>query len=121
MSKSGTNGTPIKKSVQAILESLSKGSSIEKACQHAGFGRSSFYRWLNKSDKNRQKYEEIIDSRTMVVEDSLFNSAVKGSVSAQIFWLKNRNPKRWKDNFHNEGSTGIEINITDSKYERIHQ
>ena len=37
---------------------------------------------------------DLADAR---VEDSLFSSAMAGNVTAQIFWLKNRRPAKWRD------------------------
>jgi transcriptional regulator with XRE-family HTH domain len=37
---------------------------------------------------------DLADAR---VEDSLFGSAIGGNVTAQIFWLKNRRPAKWRD------------------------
>ena len=31
------------------------------------------------------------------VEQALYQNALKGSATAQIFWLKNRRPERWND------------------------
>ena len=31
------------------------------------------------------------------VESALFKKAKMGDVTAQIFWLKNRKPKQWRD------------------------
>ena len=31
------------------------------------------------------------------VESALFENALKGNASAQMFWLKNRCPERWND------------------------
>jgi hypothetical protein len=31
------------------------------------------------------------------VESALFQNAMSGNVTAQIFWLKNRKPERWND------------------------
>lgn len=31
------------------------------------------------------------------VENALFNKAIKGNVTAQIFWLKNRKPDDWRN------------------------
>jgi hypothetical protein len=36
------------------------------------------------------------DEQLIQVEEALFESAVSGNVTAQIFWLCNRAPERWK-------------------------
>jgi hypothetical protein len=37
---------------------------------------------------------EASDAR---VEESLYRNALAGNTTAQIFWLKNRRPDRWRD------------------------
>ena len=32
------------------------------------------------------------------VENALLQSALAGNTTAQIFWLKNRRPDKWRDN-----------------------
>ena len=91
--------------VEAVLASLESGVPISKACEAAGLNRTTFYVWKRSSKENEQRYYDVIDSRTLIVEDSLFKSAKGGNVAAQIFWLKNRARDRWKDRFDNEVAT----------------
>ena len=32
-----------------------------------------------------------------MVENALFKNAIEGNTTAQIFWLKNRRPDKWRD------------------------
>jgi hypothetical protein len=89
--------------IRKVLNAVRKhGASVEKACKGAGVSRNKFYQWMNESTKNKERYYKIIDSRSIVVEDALYNSALKGNTTAQIFWLKNRAEKRWQDRVLNE-------------------
>lgn len=85
------------KKIEKILASIKEGASIEKACKGAGLSRPTFYEWLHDSKGNQERYQKLIDSRSLVVEDALFNTALKGNVTAQIFWLKNRMYDKWSD------------------------
>lgn len=38
---------------KAILEALSKGASIQMACDYAGIGRSTYYSWKNKGEAQK--------------------------------------------------------------------
>lgn len=91
------NATLKKGKITAILTSLEKGASFQKACKGAGIDPSNFWRWRKKDTELNDKVLEILDSRTQTVEDALFASAVKGNITGQIFWLKNRAPHRWRD------------------------
>jgi hypothetical protein len=46
---------------------------------------------------------EASDAR---VEESLYRNALAGNTTAQIFWLKNRRPDRWRDAQHLQGDVG---------------
>lgn len=41
-----------------------------------------------------KKGKEVVDFE---VENALFKNAINGDTTAQIFWLKNRRPDKWRD------------------------
>ena len=41
-----------------------------------------------------KKGKEVVDYQ---VENALLNKALNGDTTAQIFWLKNRKPDKWRD------------------------
>lgn len=43
--------------------------------------------------------KEIVDYE---VENALLKNALEGNITAQIFWLKNRKPNKWKDKRDND-------------------
>lgn len=91
-----TKSTVIK--IDNVLDSLKAGKTVTTACKEANIDRATFYQWKNHSDENDKIYYDIIDSRSLAVEDALFiNATENGNIAAQIFWLKNRFPKRWKE------------------------
>ena len=81
----------------SILRSLKRGVSISASCKAAQIDTSNFWRWRQKEERIARMTDEIIGSRIQSVEDSLFGSAMKGNVTAQIFFLTNRAPERWMD------------------------
>lgn len=93
---------------EAFLTSLEKGTSITEACEYAGVSRMTIWRWRKKYKGFDRRATEIIDSRTQSVEDALFSNALKGNVTAQIFWLKNRAKDRWSDRTTHE----VEVELT---------
>mgnify|MGYP003339592422 CR=1 FL=1 len=102
--------------IEKVLESLEKGNSIERACQQCQLSRTVFYQWRNQSQEHAERFYTIIDSRTIVVEDALFNSAIKGNPTCQIFWLKNRAPERWKEKVElNAEQQSLSINLVPVK------
>jgi len=104
---------------KVILESLKNGASIVAACKGAGVDWHTFDKWRKESKRFNKQIIDVLNSRTQVVEDALFKAAVDGNVTAQIFWLKNRAPGRWKDVTHQDVSGGlkVEFEIVDNEPE----
>ena len=98
-----------KKKIESVLASLETGTSFIKACKAAEVNQATFWKWRQKSKRLDNKVLEILNSRTQTVEDALFSNAVKGNVTAQIFWLKNRACDRWKDRY--EQQLGGEVKL----------
>ena len=57
-------------------------------------------------------------SRIKVVEDALFNNAVNGNTTAQIFFLCNRDPDRWQHLYKIQASGNMGINTSLSDEDR---
>lgn len=108
-----------KKELKAVFESLMKGASITRACQAAGLDFSGLWRIRKKYPEVEEAIEFVLESRIAIVEDALYKRAVEGNVTAQIFWLCNRAPDRWKNIQHVEakgtGFGNVEIHIHDAK------
>src|SRR3989304_852539 len=104
-----------KKATETIVSSLSKGSSLVKACKGADVDVSTFWRWRQASKELESKVETILESRIQIVEDALFANAAKGNVTAQIFFLQNRAPNRWQDKRNIDFKAGGEIKLIFSK------
>ena len=116
-----TQSTLIK--IRQILKMLKGGSTITDACEQVSLSRPAFYRWSNNSEENKQRLYDILDKRTVCVEDALFKNALDGDTKAQTFFLKNRATKRWSDR-HNIELTGdkdkpLEVNMTEKPTNEI--
>ena len=48
------------------------------------------------------------------IENALFKSALDGNVTAQIFWLKNRRPDKWRDRQESKVDLTEAVRIIDS-------
>jgi hypothetical protein len=68
------------------------------ACNAAGVGYSTFWRWRKKSERLDLLVDAIIAGRIAIVEDSLFMACtVDRNISAIIFFLTNRASEKWAD------------------------
>ena len=99
------------------------GLTEEQICHNMGIGRTTFLRWKKRCpaiQAHLKKGKEVVD---ILVENALLKSAlgytydeikteifpdgtqkvthtlkeVQPNSTAQIFWLKNRKPKEWRD------------------------
>lgn len=71
--------------------------SEEQIANNMGISRSTLSDWKkNYPDilNALKKGKEVVDFE---IENALAKSALEGNVTAQIFWLKNRKPDKWKD------------------------
>ena len=73
------------------------GLTDEQIAHNAGISRSTLAKWRTDhqdiSDALK-KGKEVVDYE---VENALLLKALCGDVTAQIFWLKNRRPDKWRD------------------------
>ena len=81
-----------------LLEGWARdGLTDEQIAKNIGITLSTFYEWKKKySDfsESLKKGKEVVDYE---VENALLSSALEGNTTAQIFWLKNRRPDKWRD------------------------
>ena len=93
--------------LHALLES---DGVIKDACKAVGISRQTYYNWtrddvfqvgLEKTKVELERRRDLLDEeRVKVVEDALFDKATNGKdTNAMIFHLKNRAPKRWKNDY----------------------
>ena len=83
--------------IEAYLEHLIKGHTQIFACQKLGVARQTMWKLRKKDPAFATAEAEVLNTRSELVEDALYQNALKGNVIAQIFWLKNRDHRRWKD------------------------
>ena len=81
-----------------LLEDWARmGLTDEQIAHNMGISRSTLSEYKVKYKDiadTLKKGKDVIDIQ---VENALLKSALEGSNTAQIFWLKNRRPDRWRD------------------------
>lgn len=81
-----------------LLEGWARdGLTDEQIAKNIGIGERTLYEWKEKYPQISQslkKGKEVVDYE---VENALLSSALGGNTTAQIFWLKNRRPDKWRD------------------------
>lgn len=86
-----------------LLEGWARdGLTNEQIAENMGIALSTLHDWRkNHSDISDalKAGKEVADYQ---VENALFNNALNGNTTAQIFWLKNRRPDKWRDRVQEE-------------------
>lgn len=81
-----------------LLEGWARdGLSDEQIAHNIGIATSTLYDWKKKHleiSEALKKGKEVVD---IEVENALLKNALEGNITAQIFWLKNRKPNRWRE------------------------
>lgn len=82
---------------EEIQDWVRNGATDEVIAKKLGISRDSLYEYKKQfpdfSDLLK-KNKEYVD---LQVENALLKSALNGNITAQIFWLKNRCPEKWRD------------------------
>lgn len=73
------------------------GLNDEEIAAKIGIASSTLYDWKKRFSELSEALKEGKDIPDIKVEDALYESALKGNVTAMIFWLKNRRPGKWRD------------------------
>ena len=79
---------------KAVLEQLKKLPIVQAACQKAGVGRASFYRWKIEDEEFAKHADEAIAEGVEMINDLSENQLIMAirdnNLSAVRFWLINR-------------------------------
>lgn len=81
-----------------LLEGWARdGLTDEQIAHNCGITATTLYDWKNRFTEISEalkRGKEVVDYQ---VENALLNKALDGDTTAQIFWLKNRRPDKWRD------------------------
>ena len=82
--------------VHQVAAGLREGKTLRAACEDVGVSPGDA---LARASRNRRlgvRLAEAMETRTALVEDALYETAMKGNVTAQALFLCNRAPERWR-------------------------
>lgn len=74
-----------------------EGLTQEQIATALGMGERTLYEKVKKFPQFAQAIKRGQAKGIQEVANALFQNAMKGNVTAQIFFLKNRSPETWKD------------------------
>lgn len=84
------------------------GLTDEQIAHNMGISAKTLYNWKEKHLQILHALKRSKDVADRQVENALFENAINGNTTAQIFWLKNRKPDKWRDKQEYEDRTAIE-------------
>lgn len=82
---------------EKIVELFEKGKTFRQVCDLVGIHPKTLRIWMKNKAHLRASIKEAKLTADELVETSLFQMAMDGDTTAAIFWLKNRQPERWRD------------------------
>ena len=92
-----------------LNELLESKGNVQRACKAADVAVRSYYNWARndvfqlalQGTKEELKRRRLLleDYKTLEVEDALYENAKNGKENSIMFYLKNRDPKRWKNDY----------------------
>lgn len=84
------------KNKEQLLEILKKTPIVQIACEKAGIGRATYYRWRKEDAEFMNASDVALQDGSLLVNDmaeSQLMSAIKDkNMTAIIFWLKHHHP-----------------------------
>ena len=84
------------KNKELLLEQLKKTPVVQIACEKAGVGRATYYRWRKEDSEFTKQSDQALHDGSLLVNDmaeSQLMSAIKDkNMTAIIFWLKHHHP-----------------------------
>lgn len=86
------------------------GLTDEQIANNLRISERTFYDYKKKYPQFSQSLKrgkEVVDYE---VENALLQNALNGNITAQIFWLKNRKPTKWKDKVEDKGDNDKDLN-----------
>lgn len=74
-----------------------------------GICRDTLIQWKKRHPDISDALKRGKETIDYAVENALLSKALCGDVTAQIFWLKNRRPDKWRDKPEPKTSTGNDL------------
>jgi hypothetical protein len=93
MSKGQENRVHPEIDLEQVKRLSGQGLTVKQIGHCIGYSKSSLYNKLDVLDAIKEGRSQGINQ----VTNALFDSATGGNVTAQIFFLKNRQPDKWRD------------------------
>lgn len=92
----------VKPKLNVIAAWMRNGLTIDQVAKNLGVAAGTMYEYQKKYPELSEALKESREEADQAVENALYKKATEGDNTAMIFWLKNRQPKRWRDKQESE-------------------
>ena len=91
-----------------------RGWTDEQMAELLGVTEQTLNNWKSKHRKFFESLKNAKEYADDLVVKSLYEQALDGNTTAMIFWLKNRQPGKWRDkqDLEHKGSLNYDITIS---------
>lgn len=121
--KKAGNSDTIKKRIlknqEEWLVSYKKRWTITAACLETGIVRDTYYQWIKKYPKFKERVARESNTQQDYVETKLVESINQMNIAAIIFWLKHRHPEYRIDQFRFKGELESKLELTDAQFNQL--
>jgi hypothetical protein len=95
-----SNSLSLKNKQKLFLEVYPKRlCNISASCRAIGIARITYYSWRKNNPAFDRLCKETEDSLLDLAEEMLFKNILKGKEASLLFYLKNRLPERYRDDY----------------------
>jgi hypothetical protein len=101
--------THVKPKLNIIAAWARNGLTLEQIAHNLKIAVSTLCDYKNKYPEFSETLKEDREAADMAVENALYKKALDGDNTAMIFWLKNRQSKRWRDKQETEFTGNVAI------------
>lgn len=92
--------THIEPYLEHIAQMRRNGGTLEQIAETFGVSHESINQYKNKFPEFNDCLKTNAQIAILAVENALFKNATSGNLGAQIFYLKNRASRQWRDKQH---------------------
>lgn len=96
------------KAQELFLDQIARGNSPALICHRFGFSIDELERVSHEDKDFQQRWRRADEQLGLNIASALYQNAMRGSVPAQTFWLKNHPPPGWTEEMVNQLSPELE-------------
>ncbi len=112
MARPNKYDTHVAPRLDEVADWVRNGASDTEIAERLGIGKSAFYEYKREFSEFSDTLKNTRAAVDGKVENALLQNALNGNTAAQIFWLKNRRPTKWRDKPSEEFNNDMDIGFT---------